>query len=261
MARIELTPSGVLFNEELHEYWLDGKQLSGITEAIKKMLHPELYQDIPESILKKAAEYGTFVHQQIYDFDHNFVNSGSQEVKDYIQISKQYNLVHEASEFTVTDGQHWASNIDKIYRVSDDTVSIGDHQDLRSTDTREAGTGKVPAQHLRMDATAAEPKAQNRQAFHYPPSQQDDEEWKSGAYRKHRLSEPCSFLHLRGTAGVLPERHRIHEPLRHPFRHRVRGIAHPRAHRDEGTCGDGTQRHQETNLLDHGNHGREDMDH
>ena len=88
MARIELTPSGVLFNEQLHEYWLDGRQLSGITEAIKKMLHPELYQDIPESILKKAAEYGTFVHQQIYDFDHNFVNSGSQEVKDYIQICK-----------------------------------------------------------------------------------------------------------------------------------------------------------------------------
>ena len=29
MARIELTQSGVLFNEELHEYWLDGKQLSG----------------------------------------------------------------------------------------------------------------------------------------------------------------------------------------------------------------------------------------
>ena len=56
MARIELTPSGVLFNEELHKYWLDGKQLSGITEAIKKMLHPELYQDIPKSILTKAAE-------------------------------------------------------------------------------------------------------------------------------------------------------------------------------------------------------------
>ena len=113
MSRIELTPSGVLFNEKLHEYWLDGKQLSGITEAIKQMLHPELYAEIPESIIRKAAEYGTSVHKQIYDFDHNFVNSGSQEVQDYIQICKQYNLVHEASEFTVTD-------------VSDDTFSIGD---------------------------------------------------------------------------------------------------------------------------------------
>ena len=126
MARIELTPSGVLFNEQLHEYWLDGQQLSGITEAIKQMLHPELYAEIPESILKKAAEYGTSVHKQIYDFDHNYNNCGSQEVQDYISLCKAHGLVHEASEYTVTDGKHFASNVDKIYRVSDDTFSIGD---------------------------------------------------------------------------------------------------------------------------------------
>ena len=57
MARIELTPSGVLFNEQLHEYWLDGRQLSGITEAIKQMLHPELYAEIPESIIRKAEGF------------------------------------------------------------------------------------------------------------------------------------------------------------------------------------------------------------
>lgn len=34
MARLELNPSGVIFNEELHEYWLDGKQLSGITDVL-----------------------------------------------------------------------------------------------------------------------------------------------------------------------------------------------------------------------------------
>ena len=43
MARIELTQSGVIFNEELHEYWLlDGKQLSGITEVLRKQLHPDM---------------------------------------------------------------------------------------------------------------------------------------------------------------------------------------------------------------------------
>ena len=51
MARIELTQSGVLFNEELHEYWLDGKQLSGITEALRKQLHPDMYSSIPKKIL------------------------------------------------------------------------------------------------------------------------------------------------------------------------------------------------------------------
>lgn len=126
MERIELKPSGVIFNEEAHEYWLNGQQLSGITEALKSVLHPDLYQGIPEAVIKKAGEYGNAVHKDIYDFDHSYSNCGSQEVADYIRICKDYGLVHEASEFTVTDGKNWASNIDKIYRVSDDTFSLGD---------------------------------------------------------------------------------------------------------------------------------------
>ena len=55
MARIELTQSGVIFNEELHEYWLDGKQLSGITEALRKQLHPDMYSSIPKRILEHRA--------------------------------------------------------------------------------------------------------------------------------------------------------------------------------------------------------------
>lgn len=126
MARIELKPSEVIFDEEKHEYWLNGQQLQGITEPIKQMLHPDLYAGIPLSIIRKAGEYGKAVHHDIYDFDHNFINSGSVEVQDYISLCKAHGLVHEASEYTVTDGKHFASNIDKIYRVSDDTVSIGD---------------------------------------------------------------------------------------------------------------------------------------
>ena len=56
MARIELTQSGVIFNEELHEYWLGDKQLSGITEALRKQLHPDMYSSIPKRILEQAAE-------------------------------------------------------------------------------------------------------------------------------------------------------------------------------------------------------------
>lgn len=126
MSRIELKPSDVIFDEEKHEYWLNGQQLQGITEPIKQMLHPDLYAGIPLSIIRKAGEYGKAVHHDIYDFDHNFINSGTVEVQDYISLCKAHGLVHEASEYTVTDGRHFASNIDKIYRVSDDTVSIGD---------------------------------------------------------------------------------------------------------------------------------------
>lgn len=126
MARIELTQSGVLFNEELHEYWLDGKQLSGITEVLRKQLHPDMYSSIPKRILEQAAQYGTSVHKSIELFQKEWINNGSVEVQDFIQICKDNSLIHEASEYTVSDGKNWASNIDQVYRTSDDTFSLAD---------------------------------------------------------------------------------------------------------------------------------------
>ena len=126
MARIELVNSGVLFNEELHEYWLGDKQLSGISEVLRRQLYPNMYSAIPKRILEMAADYGTSVHKSIEEFQKNWINDGTQELQDFIQICKENNLIHEASEYTVTDGKHWASNIDQVFRSGDDTFTIAD---------------------------------------------------------------------------------------------------------------------------------------
>ena len=124
--RIELKESGVLFNEEEHSYWLDGKELSGITGILQRQLFPTEFDGIPQRFIQGAADYGTCVHQSCEDFDKNWINDGTQEVDDYIQLCKDYGLVHECSEYTVTDGANWASKIDKVYRVSSDEFSLGD---------------------------------------------------------------------------------------------------------------------------------------
>lgn len=124
--RIELKDSGVFFNEEAHEYWLGNNQLSGITGMLHRQLFPDEFEGISEAILNAAAEYGTDVHTSIENFDKNWINDGTQETVDYIQICKDYGLTHEASEYNVTDGKDWSSNIDKVYRVSEDIFSLGD---------------------------------------------------------------------------------------------------------------------------------------
>ena len=126
MARIELTDSGVLFNEELHEYWLGDKQLSGISEVLRRQLYPNMYTAIPKRILEMAADYGTSVHKSIEVFQKNWINDGTQELQDFIRICKENNLIHEASEYTVTDCKHWASNIDQVFRSGEDTFAIAD---------------------------------------------------------------------------------------------------------------------------------------
>ena len=125
-TRIELKDSGVLFNKERHEYWLGNRQLSGITGMLQRQLFPDEFDNVPEGMLQEAARYGTEVHESIELFDSSWINDGTKEVSDYIELCQENGLVHERSEYTVTDGENWASNIDKVYRSSDDTFSLGD---------------------------------------------------------------------------------------------------------------------------------------
>lgn len=124
--RIELNDSGVLFNQEEHTYLLNGKYLSGITPEIERQLYPNTYEGVPEAVVKRAADYGNAVHEELDRFDTLWENSGSQEVADYIQLCAENGLTHEASEYTVTDGESYASNIDKVFRVDDETFDLAD---------------------------------------------------------------------------------------------------------------------------------------
>ena len=124
--KIKLKDSGVIFNAENHTYFLGDKFLSGVTPVLQRQFYPTEFEGIPKHIVDAAAEYGTGVHASCEDFDANWNNDGTVEVQDYIQICKDYNLTHEASEYTVTDGKDYASQIDKVYRVSDDTFDLGD---------------------------------------------------------------------------------------------------------------------------------------
>lgn len=124
--RIELKQSDVIFNPEDHTYFLNGKPLSGITSLLERQLFPDTYAGISEEILRQAAEYGKSVHASIEDFDMDWENDGTQEVQDYISLCTEYSLVHEESEYLITDGENYASMIDKVYRVDETTFDIAD---------------------------------------------------------------------------------------------------------------------------------------
>lgn len=126
MAKVQLKDSQVKFDEANHTYELNGKYLSGITGMLSRQLFKDEYKGVNEEVLMAAAQYGTAVHKATELFDREWINDGSVEVQDYITLCKEHNLVHEASEYTVTDGKNWASNIDKIYREDDQTFTICD---------------------------------------------------------------------------------------------------------------------------------------
>lgn len=69
---IQLRDSKVLFNPEEHRYFLNGKELQGITVLLHKHVFPQMYADIPQFVLDRAAERGTMVHESIELYDAGF---------------------------------------------------------------------------------------------------------------------------------------------------------------------------------------------
>lgn len=145
MARIELNyVDGLVFQEDEHRYFLNGKELSGVTSVITKQLFPHSMDGIPKHILNASAEYGSKVHKILENWDKLWQKDDeSVELQDYRSICREYGLVHEASEYLVTDFQNFASACDKVYRVSDDTVSIGDIKTVYGDLTKKANMEKL----------------------------------------------------------------------------------------------------------------------
>lgn len=129
---IKLVESQVAFNQEEHTYSLGGIALKGITGMIKSQLFPDMYKDIPQWILDRAAERGTMVHESIELFDAGFEpKDTTPELESYKRIKRENELTTLANEYIVTDREHFASAIDLVLCKGDDVILA----DLKTTYT------------------------------------------------------------------------------------------------------------------------------
>ena len=124
---MELVKSDVIFDQQAHTYTTpDGVCLQGITGMIERQLFPDKYSDVPEFVMKRAAERGSFIHEICELVDDLGVDHESEEARNYVRLKERYSLRYEASEYLVSDNEHFASCIDKVYRESDTGFSLGD---------------------------------------------------------------------------------------------------------------------------------------
>lgn len=123
---MQLTKSRVIFDPEAHIYTLDGVQLRGITGMIESQLFPDKYSGIPDYVMKKAADRGHFVHEVCELVDDLGVSHESEEAKNYQNLKEIYGLNYEVSEYLVSDNEHFASCIDKVYRENETDFSLAD---------------------------------------------------------------------------------------------------------------------------------------
>lgn len=123
---MKLIKSQVVFNQELHIYTLNGVQLQGITGMIGRQLFSNKYANVPRSILAKAANRGSFIHEVCELTDDLGVSHESEEARNYSALKELHGLQYETSEYLVSDNEYFASCIDKVYRESESEFSLGD---------------------------------------------------------------------------------------------------------------------------------------
>lgn len=126
---IQLNQSNVVFDEVKHTYELNGKPLNGITHIIKDKLFPDEYKDVPESVLANAANRGHRIHTALELYDTvDIYTEECPELANYIKAREQFPWLanHIASEYIVTDGEKYASGIDKVYEGENGGVILAD---------------------------------------------------------------------------------------------------------------------------------------
>ncbi len=127
MEKVTLRKSPVVFNKEHHTYDLRGAILKGVTPIVRWMF-PETYKDIPEDVLKKAADYGSLIHSKIEMADTvGIVDEECQPLMDYIRLKELHGLKTLANEYLVDDGFAIASSIDVVFQPeADGTIPLAD---------------------------------------------------------------------------------------------------------------------------------------
>ena len=126
---MELIKSQVVFKEETHQYFLDDKELNGITSTLIRRAYPDKYKDIDPSVLANAAAKGHRLHELI-EYHDNFGTSSEEHederVQHYEEIKQTYGLTTVANEYLVSDEEHYASSIDIVMTNELDEICLVD---------------------------------------------------------------------------------------------------------------------------------------
>lgn len=103
--------SDIVFDEKNHTYTLNGELLpiQGITRMIDRQIFGGKMQKVPESVLRKYAEFGSLVHKEIQDYYEKGILPISDEANAFIKQG----IKLLACEFIVSN-EYVATAIDAV---------------------------------------------------------------------------------------------------------------------------------------------------
>ena len=126
--------ASLVFYDEAHKYTVDGEEVPSVSE-ITRFMTRELYTDVNQLALDKAADRGTKVHKATEALD----KYGSVEIEDdllgylkaYVSYVKANNPSWEKIEWPVHNEKLYAGTIDRYGKIGERSGIV----DLKTTGT------------------------------------------------------------------------------------------------------------------------------
>ena len=135
MSNIQFNTIPVFFNPKDHTYLNTetGAYLQGITSTLIHRLNPDKYKGIPEDVLRQAAERGSKIHEELELIETIGIDPITQEGRNYLALKEQHGLEFLRGEHTVSDMEHYATNIDAIFKEPGRKKNVVDIVDYKTT--------------------------------------------------------------------------------------------------------------------------------
>ena len=89
------------FDEQKHEYTLDGKKLISVTQLMQKYGLAPTYEGVSPTLLQAKAEYGSFIHKEIEEWIKERKIGFSRELVNFVEYNKSTDTNVVQSEYKV----------------------------------------------------------------------------------------------------------------------------------------------------------------
>ena len=128
--------------EDIHTYLVNGVFLPSITKLLSYKFGSK-YKDIPEYILQRAAEKGTYMHNAIQNYEELGIEIDLLELENYIKLKKEYKwkcIENEKPLILFIDDKPVAcGRLDMVYKIGHN-LGIMDFKRTSQLDKEYVGT-------------------------------------------------------------------------------------------------------------------------
>lgn len=120
----------VKFIKETHQYTVDGIIVPSVSTILKETIFTDKYKAVPEFILKRAAEFGTAVHDAIEHDDNLFLTEEQDRVyQEWKRLQKEEDIVPLEQEQIVHFEKEYAGTFDMIANIKGEKCLV----DIKTT--------------------------------------------------------------------------------------------------------------------------------